>query len=254
MSARAMPAAYGLRIEGLPSTPWLSATGVEHWPLLRIERSDKAGAPTIDVERMRARIPSHAEVGELIHPILCGLVAQVAISRGLDGLHAGSLCGAAGVWAIVGPKRAGKSTLLAACATEGLSVFGDDVLFFGDGRCFAGPRCLDLREDAARGHAATERVRSATPRERMTLPPVQAEQPLAGIVHLGWSESLALQRLSVAEALRRLIDAYSSGGFSSDRSRLLDLAGLPSYELRRPRARDQLPETVGLLRRELLLR
>lgn len=251
MSAGSAPAAaYGFQIAGAPSTPWLALPGTGHWPVMRLER-DGDGAPAMDVAALRARVPAGARVDDIVHPMLASLATLVALEWGLDGLHAGALCGAGGVWAVFGAKGAGKSTLLGACANAGVGVFTDDVLVIGGECCFAGPRCVDLRADAARHQSGTEPVRAAEPRWRMTLPPVAAEQQLAGFVHLGWGEHHELVRLQPSDALARLAAAYRTGGFTSDRARLLDFAGRPSYELRRPRGLGQLEATVALLRGEL---
>lgn len=246
-----MPAAFGVRIKGAPPTPWLAARDAGNWPVMTIER--QADSLSVDASTLRAAVPSRLPLDELIHPVLPALATAVALAHGHDGLHAGALCGRSGVWAVVGPKAAGKSTLLAACASSGLSVFTDDVLLFDGARCFAGPRCLDLRADAARAYGGTLRVRRATPRRRLTLPVVDAELPLAGFVHLAWGHGPKLVPLSVSEALRALTACYSTGGFTRRPERLLELSGLPSYALCRPRDHRALPATAALLRRQLAL-
>jgi len=248
--AAGIPAAYGFRFAGLPVTPWLGAHGAELWPVLTIERRGRARE--LDPVALCASAPAEAELGELIHPILSGLAAEAALARGYDGLHAGGVCGRDGVWVLTGAREAGKSTLLAACTHAGVEVFTDDVLVFDGGRCFAGPRCLDLRADVGWAYARAQPVRPTTPRLRLTLPVIAAERPLAGFVHLAWGPKPELRHLAVSEALRRLACCYASGGFTSRRERLLDLAGLPSFELRRPRNLAALGLTVALLRDRLL--
>ncbi len=239
-------AAYGLRFDGTPSTPWLAVEGADDWPCVSVELSGEED-PALDLDAMSVRFPARIEHGELIHPMIARLAVRVGMERGLDALHAGAIVGESGAWAIAGAKEAGKSTLLAACAEAGIDVLTDDTLVMAGDRCLAGPRCIDLREPAARHLGATHAVRPQTPRRRVTLAPTAAEQPLAGVVHLAWGDELALEPIEASEAVRRLLALQHETTFPREALRILELAALPNLELRRPRDLEGLPDAVELL-------
>ena len=248
--AGALPAAYGFRFEGAPRTPWLAVEGAENWPSVTLELNG-VREPEFDLDGLTARFPADVEHGELVHPWIARAAVVIAIERGFEVMHAGALVAGDGAWALVGPKEAGKSTLLAACATAGMTVLTDDTLAMDGDRCLAGPRCLDLREEAAEHYGATVQVRPETPRRRLTLPPTAGEVRLAGLIHLAWGDGPALEKLSPGDAVRRLLRGREATGAPRDPVRLVDLAGLPTYELRRPRDWRALAATADLLRSEL---
>jgi hypothetical protein len=241
-------AAYGVRLSGAPPTPWLALTGAGRWPELQLERADGLDGWRVDADRRVATVARELGLGELVHPGLAGIGLTMAVARGLDALHAGALAGPKGAWAVAGRKEAGKSTLLAACARAGIEVVADDALVVSGDRCFAGPRCVDVRPDVGSRFGATTPVRPETPRLRLTLPPGRAEHRIAGVVHLAWGEEPALRPLSPGDSLARLLELRAVDGFPRDRVGLLDLSGLPAYELRRPRDWDALPRAVAALR------
>ena len=245
------PAAYGLRFTGLPGTSWLGLHGVNGWPTLHVELRDATGPrlePELDVAAMRGVLDARVDPGAVVHPLLGLLALGVAVERGMDALHAGAVLGAGGAWAIVGAKEAGKSSLLAACASAGIGVIADDVLVLSGDRCLAGPRCVDLRPESAERFGVTETVRSAEPRMRLGLPPARAEHPLAGIVFLEWGDGPALESMPASQTLRRLLERNAIDRFPRMPAGLLDRAARPAYVLRRPRDWEQLEPTVELLR------
>jgi hypothetical protein len=241
-------AAYGLRLTGAPPTRWLALAGAEAWPELRLERADGVGRPRVDADRRVATVGSELGVGELVHPALSGIALAMALARGLDALHAGAVAGPEGAWAVAGPKEAGKSTLLAACAAAGLEVVADDALVIAGERCFAGPRCLDVRPEAGGRCGPATPVRPETPRLRLTLPPGRAEHRLSGVIHLAWGAGPTMWPLAPTESLERLLALRAVDGFPRDPVGLLDLSGLPAYELRRPRSWDALTGAVRAVR------
>jgi hypothetical protein len=249
---RTSPAAYGVRLAGAPDDSWLQVTGAEHWPVLQLQL-DAAGldgsAPVVEVDPLRAVFPRSDM--DLVHPGLAHVGLQLAVEWGWDALHAGALVAAGGgAWAVVGTKETGKSTLVAACALAGISVLTDDVLVIRDGRCLAGPRSVDLRPSAGRHLAVTELAR--TDRHRLALPPVAAEQPLAGLVHLTWADELELRPMASGDSLARLLQRQSADRFPRAPDTVFDLASRPAFELRRPRDWDQLEATVALLRSRVI--
>jgi hypothetical protein len=160
-------------------------------------------------------------------------------------LHAGAFVAAGGgAWALLGEKTAGKSTTLAWLAEHGAQVVADDIVVLSGGCALAGPRCLDVRDDAsAHLEAGTP---ASMPREggrnRVVLPPLRSEVPLRGIVYLEWGERTALERVPTAERIERLVVQRQGVSIHSDPVDVLDLAALPALVLRRPKGLGALDE------------
>ncbi len=249
MSDSPVQAAYGHRIVGIDVARWLGAHGVDDWPTLRVDRA--RGLPAypgvgIDAGRRRATIAADLADDEFVHPVLARAALMLAPENGLEAMHAGAIGVPEGAWAVVGPTQAGKSTLLAAGAAHGAQILTDDVLIMRNGSCLAGPRALDLRDDAAARLGYGERVRGAG-RWRVALPPVPGEMTLRGFVHLAWRDELAIQRLAPQERLARVAAHRAKHRWPRDPSVLLGLAMLPAFELGRPPGWDALGATVTLL-------
>lgn len=239
-----MNGAYGFRVEGVDLGPWLAVQGGEGWPVLTVER---AGVGLdVDPDELRAELPDGAGEDEIVHPLLGTIALRLAERRGIDALHAGAVVGAAGAWAVAGPKEHGKSTLLGACAHAGMTVLCDDVLVLERGRCLAGPRMVDLRPGAAEALAAGERARGGS-RRRMLLPRAPASVELAGFVHLRWGDELQLAALDVSQRLDRLAVLRALSGWPRLAELPIELAHRPAFELTRPRDWGRLGETVALL-------
>lgn len=246
-------AAYGLRFCGLESSRWLGVTGAAHWPLVSCERDCRAEAPelALDFETLELRIRADISHSEVVHPLLGRVAGHLALAHGADGMHAGAVAGVAGAWAVVGPKMAGKSTLLAALSRDGTAIVTDDVLVFSDGMALAGPRCIDLRRDA-RHLGLGVAVRPGDPRHRISLPPIAAEHPLVGVIHLEWSDGdSTMEPVNHREAITRLLALRSDKGYPRDPRKLMDLAVLPTLCLRRPRSAGGLDASVTLIQRLL---
>lgn len=248
--ATAVTGAYGLRLRGVDSR-WLAVHDATHWPEMTIDRpavGPSGDHPEVCTESLRATVDAGVAGDELVHPVLGRIALRVTLARGWDAIHAGAIIGPGGAWAIVGAKERGKSSVLAACAEAGIGVLSDDVLIVADGQCLAGPRALDLRPGAAERYGPTVAVRGGT-RRRLALPPVRAEVPLAGIVYLEWGgDSARLTRLRGSDTLGRLSENRRQDGFPRHPETLLNLAALPSYELRRPRRWDIQDDVVDRLR------
>ncbi len=183
------------------------------------------------------RTPYAISDDELVHPYLAPVGAVFARWNGRESLHAGAFVAGGRAWAVVGTREAGKSTLLAALHAAGHPIVTDDVLVIDDGLALAGPRAIDLRAGAAAGVGLVERpdgVREDS-RERVRLPPVPAEMPLAGWIVLAWGDALGLRPLPVANRFAPLVAQRSAVLPGDDPVGLLDLVKLPAYELVRPR-------------------
>jgi hypothetical protein len=201
---------------------------------------------------LELRIRADIAHSELVHPLLGRVASHIALAHGADGMHAGAVAGIAGAWAMIGPKGAGKSTLLASLNDSGVPVVTDDILVFRGGTAMAGPRCIDLRPDT-RGFGLGVAVRPSDPRNRIALPSIAAEHPLAGLIHLEWSAGeTTLEPLPHQEAIERLLILRSEKGYPRDPRVLLDLATLPTLLLRRPRSKSGSVAAVAHLERLLV--
>jgi hypothetical protein len=245
--------AYGFRLAGLETVNWLGVSGGADWPKVTCTRDSRPDAPDLWLEadmlelRIRADIPH----SELVHPLLGRVAGRLAPMHGCDAMHAGAVAGVAGAWIVIGSKGAGKSTLLAGLANVSTPIVTDDVLVFSDGVAMAGPRSIDLRPDMQRFGLGTA-VRPSDPRNRISLPPIAAEHPLAGIIHLEWSPAeTTIEPVHHRDSMTRLVMARSENGYPRDPRTLLDLAALPTVCLRRPRSIEGLNASVALTQRLL---
>jgi hypothetical protein len=202
--------AFGFRVEGLAPTPWLAVLGGESLP-----RLDARHAP--------------GQGSEIVQPGVAHLALAALRPLGRVALHAAAILVNGEAWAMVGTRKTGKSTLAYACHRAGSTVLTEDVLVLAGLRAFAGPRCLDLRSPVE----GAELVRDG--RHRVTLPPAPAEAPLAGVVHLRWSDEVppTLRALEPGERLKRLADISRGDAPWRGDVELLEVAALPGYELSR---------------------
>jgi hypothetical protein len=263
--------AYGLRVTGLESEGHLLGHAESRWPALRVvvDPLPAAGAPATVLTTTSARYPDapggsvelDRETGvatfrgvggltpdALVHPRL-GMLAAI-YAQWLDGrtaFHAGAFVTGSQAWAVVGDRNDGKSTLMAALAGAGLAVLGDDTLVVDGLTCLPGVRCVDLRPDAA-VHVAAGRTAAtvrAGARRRVVLDPAPGDAALAGWIFLRWGAELAQRELPAPERLARVAGAqgWHRRGVT-DPHVLFTLAGLPAWELTRPRDWEQLDQTV----------
>jgi hypothetical protein len=233
--------------EAVPTAPAESVLGPEHADLtLRT-----GGRLTIDRNAGTARygLPRRLSGHELVHPYLAPAAAVMSHWLGRLTFHAGAYVSSGSTWAIVGEREAGKSSTLAALALDGQQVVTDDLLVVDDGMAHVGPRSVDLREAGARrlGTGVPLGVVGARPRWRMKLPDDAPRLPLRGWVFLAWGDDFAARRLAATETLPRLSEQLTLQVPVGDPTQLLELAGLPAWELRRPREWQQLPATVEWL-------
>ncbi|HYZ82471.1 MAG TPA: hypothetical protein VE571_14435, partial [Solirubrobacteraceae bacterium] len=84
-------------------------------------------------------------------------------------------------------------------------------------------------------------------RWRLTLPPIDAEVPLAGWVSLSWEDRAEVRRLRGAERLRTLGSHRGSTLYPASPASLIDLSGLPVLQFCRPRRWDLADEAVHRL-------
>ncbi len=204
--------------------------------------------PSIVVDRAAAAVlvtaSSPLRVDALVHPYLAFPAAVSSYWAGRCSLHAGALAVDGKVWALVGQKEGGKSSTLGWFAQRGHSVVTDDLLIIDQGRALAGPRCIDLREEASRELGAGEElgVIGMRTRWRVRLGPIPACLPLAGWIFLSWADQLHVEPIPPGELLRRIFANRALSLIPPDPHVYLDLAALPAWEVGRPRRLDALPE------------
>ena len=250
--------AYGLALAGLPDASDLLVDAPASWPRWRIERvvgpgdgsdhldDDSASAPLQPAGRLDVRrsdssatltLPDPPGDGTVAHPYLAPVAAIAAYWSGRLSLHAGAFMAGGGVWGVLGDRAAGKSSVLASLAAAGVPVLADDLLVVAGGSALAGPRCVDLRADAARALGAGESIGVTGGRERwrVQLAQVAAQAPLAGFVELGWDEDVRIAEVSGSDRLPLLLRSFALRAGRPDPSALLDLAAMPMLSLQRPR-------------------
>jgi hypothetical protein len=182
------------------------------------------------VRRLRA--------AELVLPLLAPVAAVMSYWLGRECFHAGAFVARGSAWGIIGERGSGKSTTVAELALAGVPVVGDDLLVVRDWTVYAGTRAVDLRRDAAArlGVGESLGVVGARGRWRLALTATKAELALAGWIFLAWGDQVEATPLPGAERLVRLHAGRGINLPPRDPARLLELASLPGWELRRPKA------------------
>jgi len=187
----------------------------------------------------------------LIHPLLALVVCAVTLERGGDCLHAGAVLTPDGVVAVLAPAGGGKTTTMAWLALRaGLPVFTDDHLNVRDGMAHAGPRCLDLRPDAA-AHldlAGRSRQVRGDGRHRFELTaPTKLRAPVVRTVLLEWGSRLLARAVPPRERLGIVATHRTAQPVDGNLSVPLALAALPMMRLTRPQTFDGMPEVTRAL-------
>jgi hypothetical protein len=194
-----------------------------------------------------AEPPTHA----IIHPYL-GLIAAVAAYwRGWDYLHAGAVVIDGAAWGVLGERGAGKTSTLAFLSRRaGVEILCDDVLVLDtEVRAYAGPRCTDLREDAAAhlGEGEPLGVVGARERWRVPLGPVEPRLPLSGWIDLRWGSDVGLERPGAGERFTALARNLALRLVPPDPAGLLALADTPFIAFTRPCGLDRLESALDVL-------
>jgi hypothetical protein len=239
----------------------LAVRGCDDWPAVSVERTLTNGSDSPEVERvgddtasiqtlaarlrldrlssrLEIRAANRLPIADVVHPALWPAAAIFARWHGRETFHAGAVSfDGDGAWAILGERGAGKSSLLAMLAGDGVEVLVDDLLVVAGQRCFAGPRCIDVRPEAAAALSIepdAPLVRSSE-RRRLRLPPCAGEYALRGFLHLTWGAEMRLDRLLPVERLPLLLEHRRVVGLGADFEHMLDLVALPAIRLTRPR-------------------
>jgi hypothetical protein len=183
---------------------------------------------------------------EIVHPYLSSVGAMAGYLKAQESFHAAAVEVAGGAWGVVGDREAGKSSTLAAFTVAGFPLICDDTLVVSAGAALAGPRSIDLREDAARALGLGEELGVVGTRERWRLHvgPVEPEVELRGWIFLEWGDELEVEPLAVPDVLSRLLKQRAVKLPPREPEAMLELASLGGLLLRRPRGLYGLTATV----------
>ena len=260
--------AYGLRLHGVEGAERLLVSAEASWPVLDIrlevgdatvarDRFDSESAQvrlrtggSVSIERNSGRatftVPLPLSPDELVHPYLAPVAAITAHWHGRESLHGGGIAVGGCAVGLVGDRLEGKSSLLAALAAHGIDVVCDDMLVVEGDEAFAGPRTIDLREDAATALGMGENigVAGARSRWRVRLGPAPPRLPLAGWIFLDWAERVEVTRVPASETLQRLLRNRGIRVPPLDPAHFVQLAAMPAWEVRRPRSWSAVPDVV----------
>jgi hypothetical protein len=181
----------------------------------------------------------------LVHPYLALPASLMNHWFGRTCLHGGALLVGDRAVVVFGDKEAGKSTTMATAATAGFSVLSDDLVVLDGTTLLAGPRSIDLREEAAKRFGGRPLgIVGDRPRWRLACPDGPAEAELAGFVRLAWGERLAISPLPARERLDTLFAQHYAMPGPGRPDHHLDLAAMPMFELMRPRRLDLVGEAL----------
>jgi hypothetical protein len=265
--------AYGLRLDGLSGAERLLSPVAADAPLLRVEQvvgvgsildsvlwNDRAQFRLLEAEATaleisRAPLVARFTVKQpfddqaLVHPYLALPAATVSHWAGTDAFHAGAFVTDRGAWALLGDKGLGKSSTLAYLAARGVGVLSDDLLIVDHGEVLAGPNSIDLRPGAAAHLGIGEYlgVVGARERWRVVTAPSAPRTPLCGWIFLSWGDEVSLRPVPVSRRLSLLLANPALGLPRTQPKRLLELAALPGWELRRPQRWEVMEEVLAAL-------
>jgi hypothetical protein len=262
--------AYGLRLENVERARPLLVSAQSSWPRLTIRRrvgtgkaegewlNERAallklqkGEIALDREHGTATfvLPHRVGTAELVHPLLAPAAAVMAYWLDRESFHASGFVASDGIWGVVGDRGSGKSTTVARLALDGVGIACDDLLVVEGLSALAGPRSVDLRREAAErlGTGEPLGVVGARERWRLRVGAVPSSLPLKGWIFLEWGDRVEALQVAPHERLMRL---HANRGVNlppRSPAVLLELAALPSWELRRPRVWESLPSAVDCL-------
>jgi hypothetical protein len=269
-TARGDVGAYGLRLENVERARPLLVRANPSWPRLKIrlqigtgEAASEwlsEGAAVLKLQRGEIALdrrqgtatfvlPHRVGTAELVHPLLAPAAAVMAYWLERESFHASGFVASGGVWGLIGDRGSGKSTTVARLALDGVGITCDDLLVVEGSSVLAGPRSVDLRREAAEqlGTGQHLGVVGARERWRLRVGAVPSSLPLKGWIFLEWGARVEALPLAPSDRLMRL---HANRGVNlppRSPAVLLDLAALPSWELRRPRAWKSLRSAVDCL-------
>lgn len=263
--------AYGLRLENVERARALLLPAEPLWPSLLIRRKrglsesqhewmneraatlklQNGGEILIDRSKGSATfvLPHPVRTAELVHPLLAPVAAVMGYWLDRESFHAGGVVVDGRAWGILGERESGKSTMVAQLALVGAGIACDDMLVLDDGNVLSAPRSVDLRRESAERLGVGEflGVVGARERWRLRVAPVAPVVPLAGWIFLAWGERVEAVPMTGTQRLVRLGEGRGVRLPPRDPARLLEIAALPAWELRRPRRWESLASSVDCL-------
>lgn len=186
-----------------------------------------------------------------VHPLLSLAVCAATLERGGDCLHAGAVSTPDGVVVVLAPSGGGKTSTMAWLALEaGLDVLTDDHLNLRNGVAYAGPRCMDLRPDAADALGLRQQSRLVRQSQRCRFElgaPRAREGRVIRTIVLAWGDEVRLTPVRPRDRLAVLATHRTAQMLPGDLAVPLALAGLPMQRLERPKTFDCMPEVERAL-------
>ena len=214
-----------------------------------------AGFATIDREAARTilHLPKMPVPEALIHPHLASTAIVANHWAGGASFHAGSFLVDGRTWGVLGDRELGKSSLLMWLHRAGFTILSDDVLVVHNASAYAGPRCLDLRREAAERFEEGECLGVVGTRERwrVTLGDVPTEVPMGGWVRLKWSDDLSIGRAAVSARVAALAGNYGISAPRFATPGILDLLDMPMVTFSRPQSWAEIDASMDALVRAL---
>jgi hypothetical protein len=189
----------------------------------------------------------------VVQPHLTTAAAAISLRRGLQPFHAGAFERHGKAWAIVGSRESGKSSTLALAHLQGAAIVTDDLLVIDAGFAQAGPRCIDLRTEAARALQAGEELGLVGLRERwrVRVGSCAPAMAVAGFIVPSWGED----EVSVLPPVRRLQVLFSNSALQGVTMNVPDeylrLTSLPMISWVRPKSWLKARRSFDQLLREL---
>ena len=206
-----------------------------------------AAGDHIEVDRatLTVRVSTRAKLDDrlVLHPFLALPASIASYWLGRQALHGGAFSYRGRAFALMGMREAGKSSSLGWLLGRGHEILSDDILILEGGTLFAGPRSVDLRDDAAAvlgGHD----LGFPGSRARWRLDPgaVPDTAPLAGIIHLEWGDHVRIERLGSNESLPALVRNFVVQPKQAESLAYFDLGSLPAWRFTRPRDLSRIDE------------
>jgi hypothetical protein len=172
----------------------------------------------------------------LIQPHMSTAAAALAMRHGRQPFHAGAFIVNGEAWGVLGAANAGKSTTLALAQARGLPVLTDDLLVVDNGAAYAGPRCIDLRPEAAEvlGMGTDLGIVGLRERWRVYLDECAPQAPVRGWIVPKWGNT-ELTPVRPGDRLPTLLAHSALQGITMNNpDQYLALASLPTIVWARP--------------------
>jgi hypothetical protein len=198
-------------------------------------------------------LPGHPLPECVVQPHLTTAAASIAMRRGLQPFHGGAFEQDGKAWAILGAREAGKSSTLALASRRQATIVTDDLLVTEAAVALAGPRCVDLRPEAAQALDMGTNLGTVGLRERwrVRVGPCPPSLPMGGFILPSWGSD-AVDAVPPVVRLQVLFSHSALQGVTmNDPDQYLRLASLPMFAWARPRSWSSAQRSFDLLLKEL---